>query len=44
MKLVFSSIKNGTIFEPEFQNLTPAFGTIGEKHYGFITNTLMYHN
>ena len=28
MKLIFSSIKNGTIFEPEFQNLTPNIGTI----------------
>lgn len=32
MKLVFSSIKNGTIFEPEFQNLTPSCGTIEFKH------------
>lgn len=32
MKLVFSSIKNGNIFEPEFQSLTPAFGTIEFKH------------
>ena len=32
MKLVFSSIKNGTIFEPEFQTMTPANGTIEFKH------------
>ncbi len=32
MKLVFSSIKNGTIFEPDFQNLTPDVGTIEFKH------------
>lgn len=32
MKLTFSSIKNGTIFEPEFQNLTPVNGTIEFKH------------
>ena len=32
MKLVFSSIKNSTIFEPEFQMLTPANGTIEFKH------------
>ena len=32
MRLVFSSIINGTIFEPEFQALTPANGTIEFKH------------
>lgn len=32
MKLVFSSIKNGTIFEPDFQSLTSAYGTIEFKH------------
>ena len=32
MKLVFSSIRNGTIFEPEFQNLSPDMGTIEFKH------------
>jgi hypothetical protein len=32
MKLVFSSIINGTIFEPEFQSLTPDNGTITFKH------------
>lgn len=34
MKLTFSEIKNGTIFEPEFQNLTPDVGTIEFKHMG----------
>ena len=32
MKLVFSSIKNCTIFEPDFQTLTPVNGTIEFKH------------
>ena len=32
MKLEFSSIKNGTIFTQEFQNLTSANGTIEFKH------------
>ncbi len=32
MKLIFSSLKNGEIFEPEFQNLTPDLGTIEFKH------------
>lgn len=32
MKLVFSSIKNGTIFDAQFQNLTPDVGTIEFKH------------
>ena len=32
MKLIFSSIKNETIFEPEFQGLTPDVGTIEFKH------------
>ena len=32
MKLIFSGIKNGTIFEPEFQTLTPENGTIEFKH------------
>lgn len=32
MRLVFSSIINGAIFEPEFQALTPANGTIEFKH------------
>ena len=32
MKLVFSSIKNGNIFEPEFQHLVPSMGTIEFKH------------
>ena len=32
MKLTFSSIKNGAIFEPEFQSLTPVNGTIKFKH------------
>lgn len=32
MKLLFSEIKNGTIFEPEFQDLPPAYGTIEFKH------------
>lgn len=32
MKLVFSSIKYSTIFEPEFQSLTPSNGTIEFKH------------
>ena len=31
MKLVFSSIKNGTIFDAQFQNLTPDVGTIEFK-------------
>lgn len=31
MKLVFTSIKNGTIFETDFQNLTPANGTVQFK-------------
>ena len=32
MKLVFSSIKNGTIFESDFQMLNPGNGTIEFKH------------
>lgn len=32
MKLEFSSIRNGVIFEPAFQNLTSANGTIEFKH------------
>ena len=32
MKLIFSGIKNGTIFEPEFQTLTPEIGTIDFRH------------
>ena len=32
MNIVFSSIKNSTIFEPEFQSLTPSNGTIEFKH------------
>ena len=32
MKLEFSLIKNGTIFESDFQNLTPTNGTIEFKH------------
>lgn len=32
MKLVFSTIKNGTIFNDEFQRLTPSNGTIEFKH------------
>ena len=32
MKLVFSSIKKGAIFEPEFQTLTPVNGTVEFKH------------
>ena len=34
MKLVFSVIKNGTIFEPEFQRLTPDVGSIDFKRMG----------
>ena len=32
MRLTFSSITNGNIFEPDFQNLTPLNGTIEFKH------------
>lgn len=32
MKLIFSSIKKGTIFGPEFQTLTPINGTVEFKH------------
>ena len=32
MKLFFSEIKNGNIFEPEFQTLSPDNGTIEFKH------------
>lgn len=32
MKLIFSSIKKGTIFESDFHNLSPDYGTIEFKH------------